>query len=236
MIDKILPLINSLIKSKIIKDSKLVLCVVIVLCTLYFSNYVERYLNETIKETVRIEISNVFNQREKERSEKHAELVNTALTIPPKIDNELRKLQQTLKADRAFFCEYGNSLTSLSGNLFTYFTMRNEQNASGVAGIKQQYQQQSTDNFRFNVELNEKKVYNLLDIENIKESDPILYTMVKKNGAKQLFLYLIEIDGTPRGFIGISYSKESPLSHDQMFYYITTCARAIIDLAIVKGN
>ena len=73
--------------------------------------------------------------------------------------------------------------------------MRNEQNASGVAGIKQQYQQQSTDNFRFNVELNERKVYNLLDIENIKESDPILYTMLKKNGAKQLFLYLIEIDG-----------------------------------------
>ena len=236
MIDKILPLINSLIKSKIIKDSKLVLCVVIVLCTLYFSNYVERYLNETIKETVRIEISNVFNQREKERSEKHAELVNTALTIPPKIDNELRKLQQTLKADRAFFCEYGNSLISLSGNLFTYFTMRNEQNASGVAGIKQQYQQQSTDNFRFNVELNEKKVYNLLDIESIKESDPILYIMLKKNGVKQLFLYLLEIDGTPRGFIGIGYSKESPLSHDQMFYYITTCARAIIDLAIVKGN
>ena len=158
------------------------------------------------------------------------------LTLPPKIDNELRKLQQTLKADRAFFCEYGNSLTSLSGNLFTYFTMRNEQNASGVAGIKQQYQQQSTDNFRFNVELNEKKVYNLLDIENIKESDPILYTMLKQNGAKQLFLYLIEIDGTPRGFVGISYSKESPFSHDQMFYYITTCARAIIDLAIVKGN
>lgn len=84
MIDKILPLINSLIKSKIIKDSKLVLCVVIILCTLYFSNYVERYLNETIKETVRIEISNVFDQREKERSEKHAELVNTALTIPLK--------------------------------------------------------------------------------------------------------------------------------------------------------
>ena len=103
MIDKILPLINSLIKSKIIKDSKLVLCVVIVLCALYFSNYVERYLNEAIKETVRIEISNVFNQREKERSEKHAELVNTALTIPPKIDNEC-----VAKLLAATFITHGN--------------------------------------------------------------------------------------------------------------------------------
>ena len=70
--DKILPLINSLIKSKIIKDSKCVLYIIVILCTLYFSNYTGRYLNETIKETVRTEISNVFNQREKERSEKHA--------------------------------------------------------------------------------------------------------------------------------------------------------------------
>ena len=60
--------------------------------------------------------------------------------------------------------------------------------------------------------------------------------MLKRNGIKQVYLYLIELDGTPRGFVGISYSKESPFSHDKMFYYITDCARSIINLAIVKGN
>lgn len=236
MMDKILPLINSLIKSKIIKDPKYYFYVLIILSILQVPNYIGKYVNTVVKEAIKVEVNNVINQREKEKSEKHSELVNTALTLPPKIDAELRKLQQILKADRTFFCEYGNSLTSLSGNPFTYFTMRNEQNASGVEGIKQQYQQQSTDNFRFNVELNEKKIYSLSDVETIKESDPILYTMLKQNGVKQVYLYLIELDGTPRGFVGISYSKESPFSHDKMFYYITDCARSIINLAIVKGN
>ena len=55
MMDKILPLINSLIKSKIIKDSKCVLYIIVILCTLYFSNYIGRYLNEKIKENLIIE-------------------------------------------------------------------------------------------------------------------------------------------------------------------------------------
>lgn len=232
--DKIVSLINNLIKSKIIKNPTQFIYVIICVSVLYFPRYVGDYINDNIRVIVKEEVSNALDQRDKEVKEKHNELVNTALTLPPKIDNELRKLQQVLKADRTFFCEYGNSLTSLSGNLFTYFTMRNEQNASGVIGIKQQYQQQSTDNFKFNFQLKNDKVYSLTNIEEIKESDPIFYTMLKKNGTKKICIYLIEIEGTPRGFIGVSYSKEVPCSHDKILFHIAICAREIIALGMNK--
>lgn len=230
--DKIISLINSLISSKIIKDPKYIFYIFITFIILYFPKYLGDCLNNKIRDIINEETYEVLDKREEEKIQKHNDLINKSLTISPLIDNELRKLQTSLNANRTFFCEYGNSLTSLSGNLFTYFTMRNEQNASGVEGVKKQYQQQSVDNFRFNYILKRDKVYTIDDIENIKETDTILYTMLKKNGAKTLYLYLIEIDNIPKGFVGVSYTNKPNINDDVIYYNIALYARNIVNIAM----
>lgn len=216
--DKIIALIIALIKNKVINNPKYLITVLICVCVLYTPKYFTDVIIYGIEQAV--------NKQQLE----HNKLVNYRFEISSKIDTELDKLRLTLNADRAFLGEYSNSTIGFSGLPFLYFSIHNEKDKLGILPISNQYQKQNVSNFSFNSKLCKEKFYKVKDLNILEKDDPLLCHFVTKNGTRYLYMCLIESEGTPKGFLGVSFTDTLCTPDATIFYELSKSSRKILDL------
>ena len=171
----------------------------------------------------------LLDKREAQKILLHDELVVYRSKLSPKIDSLLRILRTSLDADRAFMGEYSNSTMGLTGLPYLYFSILNEDDKPGVAPIGNQYQKQSTSNFKFNGWLYENDVLTLDSLEGVRDRDPLTYLMLKQNGVKQAYLYAIKIRNSegreiPKAFIGVTFTTNEKRNRDHILYRLSHTA------------
>lgn len=213
---KLIELFNSLMKYNLIKRPKCFLIVILILGTLGVPKYMNMIVENGLKNVLTEQVNN-SNKLIKYRAE-----------ISGDIDAILKNLGQKLNSDRVFLGEFSNTVTGTSGLHFLYFTINNEYDKSGIAPIASQYQKQNCFNFKIITKVVKDRVIAVRDINQIKEFDPITHYLVSKNGSKQLFLMYFELDnGTPIGFIGASYEKDTFYNDDDIFYELSKSLRQL---------
>lgn len=212
---KLIELFNALMKYKLIKRPKCFLILIFALGILGIPKYTNVVIEKGLKSLI-IEQSNITNKLIKHRA-----------NISSEIDKELKDLGHRVGADRVFLGEFSNTITGTSGLHFLYFTINNEYDKAGVSPIATQYQKQNCFNFKSISNLIKNKTLCVRDIEDLKDTDPVMYTLIKKNTSKQLFMMYFEIDEVPIGFIGISYENETHCEDNKLMYELSISLRRI---------
>lgn len=216
---KLIELFNALMKYKLIKRPKCFLILILILGVLGVPKYMNMIVENGLKKVL-IERLNYSNK-----------LITYRAEISSDIDSHLKDLGLRINADRVFLGEFSNTVTGTSGLHFLYYTINNEYDKPGIIPIAKQYQKQNCFNLKIVSDVVKNKVLAIKDIEDIKDLDPITYYTVKKNGTKQLFLMYFELpNGTPVGFIGVSYEKNSFYSDTDIFYEMSMSLRKLQNL------
>ena len=124
----------------------------------------------------------------------------------------LYELAENTDADRALVFEYSNGTQNLIGIPFLYASVTVEVTRPGVNPVAMQYQRMNLSIFNnFLSKLESVGFVCIEDIENIKDTDPIVYSLLKGNNVKSAIFYSLEGIHEPIGFIVITTIKEKVL-------------------------
>jgi hypothetical protein len=127
-------------------------------------------------------------------------------TITPKIQKELSILVYTLKADRAFLFEFHNGKKNASGLPFRFADMTyeeiNEERKVDKIGIK--FQNIPLTLYKYPHYLQQKKVM-IGTLDEIRKIDPDYADQINDCGGKYLGMIYLNINGSPLGFLCVSY-------------------------------
>ena len=149
--------------------------------------------------------------------------------ITPKIQKNLDAILYTLNADRAYLLEMHNGKKNTTGLPFRYMDLSYETTnlESKASKVGMQYQNVPTTLHKFPYYLQEHKLY-IGSIEDFKKIDLDLGKQMEGNFAKYVALVALNSDGTPLGFLGISWCdtnnvpdkaviKSKLLTYDKIF-------------------
>ena len=207
-------LIISLINNKLLKRGDCIILFILIILLLAVPGFIGGIVEKGLRQTTL------------EQQSKHDKLIIYRNQISVVIDSILLSVRERLDADRAFVGEYSNTTYGLTGLPYLYFTIHNEMVKPGRLPISNQYQKQNSFNFKFNSTLYERNIYSIDNIEKVRDGDPLLYYMLKKNEANQVYLLLIKLKGrsgieVPKAFIGVSYRDSTIKTHDQIFFTLS---------------
>lgn len=126
--------------------------------------------------------------------------------ITPKIQKNLDAILYTLNADRAYLLEMHNGKKNTTGLPFRYMDLSYETTnlESKASKIGMHYQNMPTTLYRFPYYLQEHKYY-IGNIEDFEHIDADLGKQMEGNHARYVALIALNSDGTPLGFLGISW-------------------------------
>ena len=130
--------------------------------------------------------------------------------ITPKIQKNLDAILYTLNADRAYLLEMHNGKKNTTGLPFRYMDLSYETTniESKASKVGMQYQNVPTTLHKFPYYLQEHKLF-IGTIEEFKHIDADLGKRMEGNFAKYVALIALNSDGTPLGFLGISWCEEN---------------------------
>lgn len=126
--------------------------------------------------------------------------------ITPKIQKNLDAILYTLNADRAYLIEFHNGKKNTTGLPFRYMDVSYEttNEESKVTKIGMFYQNIPTTLYKFPYYLQEHKYY-IGTIDDFGKVDTDLAKQMSANFAKYFAVIALNSDGTPVGYLGISW-------------------------------
>lgn len=126
--------------------------------------------------------------------------------ITPKIQKNLDAILYTLNADRAYLIEFHNGKKNTTGLPFRYMDVSYEvtNQESKVTKIAMFYQNVPTTLYKFPYYLIEHRMY-IGSIDDFKSVDSDLGKQMEQNFAKYFAVIALNSDGTPLGYLGISW-------------------------------
>jgi hypothetical protein len=126
--------------------------------------------------------------------------------ITPKIQKNLDAILYTLNADRAYLIEFHNGKKNTTGLPFRYmdvsYEVTNEESKATKIGML--YQNIPTTLYKFPYYLQEHKYY-IGSVADFGEIDSDLAKQMGANFAKYFAVIALNSDGTPVGYLGISW-------------------------------
>ena len=126
--------------------------------------------------------------------------------ITPKIQKNLDAILYTLNADRAYLIEFHNGKKNTTGLPFRYmdvsYEVTNEESKATKIGMY--YQNIPTTLYKFPYYLQEHKYY-IGTIDDFGRVDADLAKQMSANFAKYFAVIALNSDGTPVGYLGISW-------------------------------
>ena len=126
--------------------------------------------------------------------------------ITPKIQKNLDAILYTLNADRAYLIEFHNGKKNTTGLPFRYmdvsYEVTNEESKATKIGML--YQNIPTTLYKFPYYLQEHKYY-IGTIDDFGKVDADLAKQMSANFAKYFAVIALNSDGTPVGYLGISW-------------------------------
>jgi hypothetical protein len=128
------------------------------------------------------------------------------LVITPKIQKNLDAILYTLNADRAYLIEFHNGKKNTTGLPFRYMDVSYEvtNQESKATKIGMYYQNVPTTLYKFPYYLQEHKYY-IGTIDDFGKVDADLAKQMSANFAKYFAVIALNSDGTPVGYLGISW-------------------------------
>ena len=126
--------------------------------------------------------------------------------ITPKIQKNLDAILYTLNADRAYLIEFHNGKKNTTGLPFRYMDVSYEvtNQESKATKIGMYYQNVPTTLYKFPYYLQEHKYY-IGTIDDFGRVDTDLAKQMSSNFAKYFAVIALNSDGTPVGYLGISW-------------------------------
>ena len=157
--------------------------------------------------------------------------------ITPKIQKNLDAVLYTLDADRAYLLEFHNGKRNTTGLPFRYMDISYEvtNQESKATKIGMFYQNVPTTLYKFPYYLQEHKYY-IGTIDDFAKVDEDLAKQMGTNFAKYFAVIALNSDGTPLGYLGISWCTlenvpDSNLIKDKLFMYDKTFSQ-LLDLRV----
>jgi hypothetical protein len=157
--------------------------------------------------------------------------------ITPKIQKNLDAVLYTLNADRAYLLEFHNGKRNTTGLPFRYMDISYEvtNQESKVTKIGMFYQNVPTTLYKFPYYLQEHKYY-IGTLEDFGRVDEDLAKQMSSNFAKYFAVIALNSDGTPLGYLGISWCSEENVPDtnvikSKLFMYDKTFSQ-LLDLRI----
>ena len=157
--------------------------------------------------------------------------------ITPKIQKNLDAILYTLNADRAYLIEFHNGKKNTTGLPFRYmdvsYEVTNEESKATKIGMY--YQNIPTTLYKFPYYLQEHKYY-IGTIDDFAKVDTDLAKQMGANLAKYFAVVALNSDGTPVGYLGISWCDpesvpDANVIKDKLFTYDKTFSQ-LLDLRI----
>lgn len=144
------------------------------------------------------------------RTQKEENLRESVVT--PKIQHELKVLVYSLGADRAFIFELHNGKKNGSGLPFKYVDMTYEEaNETKKADkVAMMWQNIPLSLYRYPHYLQEKKMI-FSTVDDISKVDPDFANNIRQIGGKYLAMAYMSSDGTPIGFLCVSFHDMSSI-------------------------
>lgn len=134
----------------------------------------------------------------------HLKAIAHRKNITPEVREELSCLAKKLNVDRTMLVEYSNGSQNLVGLPFLYLNATNEFVKPGVNSISYKYQRTNTSIFASVIEDMEILGYLYIEnVENVKDTYPVLYGMMKSDKAESALLYPLYGMDNSIGFIEI---------------------------------
>lgn len=160
-------------------------------------------------------ITSYLEKRWSDKDKKHTEAAIHRKTITPKIRTELLELAQEIKADRVLVFEFSNGSSNLVGLPFLYMSATCEVITPGTTPVSAQYQKLNTAILaEFLEKLEDRGYFYVENIEECKDTFPVLYNFMKPNGVHSaLFYSLYGVDNTI-GFIVATTIKDHTFTRD----------------------
>jgi len=172
-----------------------------------------------------------LENRWKEKEDKHTSAAKHRKNITPKIRCELSQLAQEIKADRILVFEFSNGSSNLVGLPFLYMSATCEVVTAGTVAVSVQYQKINTAIVaEFLENLDERGYYYAKNIEECKETCPVLYSFMKPNDVHSaLFYSLYGVDDTI-GFMVATTIKNREFSREVSLPRVAGTAQIISSL------
>jgi hypothetical protein len=159
------------------------------------------------------------------------------LVITPKIQKNLDAILYTLNADRAYLIEFHNGKKNTTGLPFRYMDVSYEvtNQESKATKIGMYYQNVPTTLYKFPYYLQEHKYY-IGTIDDFGRVDTDLAKQMSANFAKYFAVVALNSDGTPVGYLGISWCDpesvpDANVIKNKLFTYDKTFSQ-LLDLRI----
>ena len=167
----------------------------------------------------------------KEKNDKHTHGAKHRKTVTPKIRAEILDLAETVKADRVLVFEFSNGSSNLVGLPFLYMTATCEVTTPNTPTVGHQYQKLNTAIFsEFLEKLEEKGYYYVKDIEETKDSFPVLYNFMKPNDVKSALFYSLYGINDTTGFVVATTVKDKEFTREDALPRIASSAQIISSL------
>jgi len=179
---------------------------VLILIIAAISGYVFYWLYKNFPKTVK----NVYKDHIEENKKEHTIATNYRKQITPKVRSLLSTLAEETKADRALLIEFSNGTSNLVGLPFLYLSATIEVVRPGVSLVSQCYQRTNVSLLADFIEHLEKVNYFYVEnIEELKETYPIVYGFMAPNGVKSALFYSIYDDQDAIGFVVVTTVKDT---------------------------
>lgn len=140
---------------------------------------------------------------------KHQQGTNHRKSITPKVREMLSDLAMETKANRAILFEYSNGTSNLVGLPFLYTSATCEVVTPGTSSVAHLYQKTNTSLLaEFLEKLDESGYYLIDNLEEVRETLPVVYNFMKPNNVKCALFYTIYGMHDTIGFLVITTTTD----------------------------
>lgn len=142
-------------------------------------------------------------------AETHLKGTTKRKNVSPQIQKILSELLEETNGDRALLFEFSNGKSNLAGLPFLFLNATSESLSVGTSSVAHLYQKMNISLFAsFILNLEKAGFFYCKNIEEIKDNNPFIYSLLKPNAVKSALFYSIYGVDEPLGFIVITSVKE----------------------------
>jgi len=144
------------------------------------------------------------------------------------IQKTLKKLVEDTGTNRALLFEYSNGSSNLVGLPFLYLTATAEVMTVGTKPVAHKYKKLNTTIIAdFLEELETKGYLYIEDLEEIRDTMPVVYGLIGKGNMGSLLCYSLSGVNTNIGFISVSVKKPSNFKRDEVLSTVAASAQVL---------
>lgn len=161
-------------------------------------------------------IKNSINHTKQEQVAIHDRAIEIRKRIKPQIDEELKNMMLSVKADRIFILELHNGTNNTAGLPFLYAEMTYSYVGDKVSNIDDDYNNLNLSRFSFPLYL-ENNQYWIGTVEELKDIDEKLALRLMSNDVKYLAIMTIQGTKTELGYYGVTYTNDTIISDERQY-------------------